>query len=96
MGKKKGKKSKGEKGPKLKPVPDGLLPIDMSRKQLITHLIRLQGELDKEREERNYYMLERERMYQRWNLFMEQIAIEKAKVQALKSHLADVSLKIFI
>lgn len=116
---KKGKKKDGEK--KEKPVPDGLLPIDMSRKQLLGHAVRLkvfcvelqiqdncvvqsatrfsirfsyflawQDELDREREERNFFMLEREKLYQRWNLFMEQIAIEKAKVRALKSHLADV------
>lgn len=88
MGKK--KKGGGSKGPKVKPVTDGLLPIDMSRKQLLGHLVRLKDELDKEREERNFFMLERERLYQRWNLYMEQIAIEKAKVQSLKSHLQDV------
>ncbi|ODN03613.1 Growth arrest-specific protein 8 [Orchesella cincta] len=85
-----GKKGKaGGGGKKEKPVTDGLLPIDMSRKQLMGHVVRLQAELERERDERNWYMLEREKIFQRWNLLMEQIAVEKAKVQSLKSHLED-------
>lgn len=52
--------------------------------------------MDKEREERNYYMLEREKMFQMWNLLMEQIQLEKEKAALFDAHLQDVCHCMYI
>lgn len=43
-------------------------------------------EIDREREERNFFMLERERQFLLWNMVLEQISQdkEKARVAELK------------
>ncbi len=50
------------------------------------------AEEEREREERNYFMLERQKFYQMWNLLMEQIALEKEKAALFDAHLQDVCI----
>uniref|UniRef100_A0A8D3CR52 Dynein regulatory complex subunit 4 n=1 Tax=Scophthalmus maximus TaxID=52904 RepID=A0A8D3CR52_SCOMX len=45
---------------------DGLTKEEMSKEQLEEHIVSLREELDREREERNYFQLERDRMHSFW------------------------------
>ena len=40
----------------------------MSREQLLSHLTRLMEQLEKEREERNYFQLERDQLFNFWKV----------------------------
>ncbi len=53
----------------------------------------LQAEVDREREERNFFMLEREKLFSLWNMVLEQLAIEKEKARLMDIHLDDVSFE---
>ena len=70
-GKKKvGKKSGGTKGPA---IIDGVPVSEMSKDQLEGHVRRLQEELAREREERNYYQVERDRLTTFWEVGKKQL-----------------------
>ncbi|GAB6022559.1 Dynein regulatory complex subunit 4 [Chamberlinius hualienensis] len=58
---------------------DGLPISTMSRDQLEGHVIRLRSELDKEREERNYFQLERDKLQAFWEVTRSQL--EKKKIE---------------
>ncbi|XP_039995733.1 dynein regulatory complex subunit 4-like [Xiphias gladius] len=45
---------------------NGLTKEEMSKEQLEEHIVRLREELDREREERNYFQLERDRIHTFW------------------------------
>ncbi|KAF8563967.1 hypothetical protein P879_09159, partial [Paragonimus westermani] len=62
--KKKGSKKKGTKSSKSKTptVVDGVSTVEMSHEQLEEHIIRLREELEREREERNYFQLEKDKI----------------------------------
>ncbi|GAA6225662.1 growth arrest-specific protein 8-like [Lates japonicus] len=62
----KGKKKAG-KG-KSPAVVDGLSTEEMSKDQLEEHIIRLREELDREREERSYFQLERDKIQTFWEI----------------------------
>jgi len=47
--------------------------------------------VEKEKEERNWHMLEREKLFQLWNLLIEQISLEKEKLALMSSHMEEVS-----
>ncbi|CAG7734913.1 unnamed protein product [Allacma fusca] len=80
------KKKGGKKGAK---IIDGLATNEMSREQLQGHVKRMQIELEREREERNFFMLEREKLFSLWNMTLEQIAVEKDRARLMEVQVAD-------
>ncbi|XP_044787128.1 dynein regulatory complex subunit 4 isoform X2 [Bubalus bubalis] len=75
--KKKGKKGKG----KGTPIVDGLAPEDMSKEQVEEHIGRIREELDREREERNYFQLERDKIHTFWEITRRQLEEKKAELR---------------
>ncbi|XP_059196833.1 dynein regulatory complex subunit 4-like [Centropristis striata] len=63
---KKSKKAAGKA--KSSAVVDGLSTDEMSKDQLEEHIIRLREELDREREERSYFQLERDKIQAFWEI----------------------------
>ncbi|KAK3570963.1 hypothetical protein QTP86_031235 [Hemibagrus guttatus] len=76
-------KKKGTKSAKGKTstVVDGLSTEDMSKEQLEEHIIRLREELDREREERNYFQLERDKIHTFWEITKRQLEEKKADLR---------------
>ncbi|XP_074644893.1 dynein regulatory complex subunit 4-like [Tubulanus polymorphus] len=77
-GKKKGKKSAKAKTPT---VIDGVSTEEMSKEQLEEHIVRLREELDREREERNYFQLERDKVNTFWEITKRQLEEKKAELR---------------
>ncbi|XP_058384576.1 dynein regulatory complex subunit 4 isoform X3 [Diceros bicornis minor] len=75
--KKKGKKGKA----KGTPIIDGLAPEDMSKEQVEEHVSRIREELDREREERNYFQLERDKIHTFWEITRRQLEEKKAELR---------------
>ncbi|XP_030616694.1 dynein regulatory complex subunit 4 isoform X1 [Delphinapterus leucas] len=75
--KKKGKKGKA----KGTPIVDGLAPEDMSKEQVVEHIGRIREELDRERVERNYFQLERDRIHTFWEITRRQLEEKKAELR---------------
>ncbi|XP_053412077.1 dynein regulatory complex subunit 4 isoform X1 [Nycticebus coucang] len=75
--KKKGKKGKA----KGTPIVDGLAPEDMSKEQVEEHVGRIREELDREREERNYFQLERDKIHTFWEITRRQLEEKKAELR---------------
>ncbi|XP_035240930.1 dynein regulatory complex subunit 4-like [Anguilla anguilla] len=78
--KKKGRK----KSAKVKTAPqvaDGQPKEHMSKEQLEEHNARLQEQLDKEREERNYFQLERDKIHTFWEVTKRQLEEKKADLR---------------
>jgi len=67
-GKKGGKKGKKGGAPQEPVMIDGVSPDDMSKEQLMDHINRFREELDREREERNYFQLERDKISTFWEI----------------------------
>ncbi|XP_064393127.1 dynein regulatory complex subunit 4-like [Halichondria panicea] len=91
-GKKKGKgKGKGKKGkaPKKAAVIDGISTEDMTKEQLEEHVLRLRDELDREREERNFFQLERDKVNSFWEITKQQLDENKATVRNKERELED-------
>ncbi|XP_040426909.1 dynein regulatory complex subunit 4 isoform X1 [Cygnus olor] len=76
--KKAGRKGKGGKAPA---VADASGPEEMSREQLGEHIVRLREELDREREERNYFQLERDKIHTFWEITRRQLEEKKAELR---------------
>ncbi|KAI1890190.1 hypothetical protein AGOR_G00171130 [Albula goreensis] len=76
--KKGGKKSAKGKTPT---VVDGLSTEEMSKEQLEEHIVRLREELDREREERNYFQLERDKIHTFWEITKRQLEEKKADLR---------------
>ncbi|XP_062860556.1 dynein regulatory complex subunit 4 [Trichomycterus rosablanca] len=76
--KKKGTKSAKGKSPT---VVDGLSTEEMSKEQLEEHIVRLREELDREREERNYFQLERDKIHTFWEITKRQLEEKKADLR---------------
>ncbi|KAG5837230.1 dynein regulatory complex subunit 4-like [Anguilla anguilla] len=78
-------KKKGEKkSAKAKAAPtvvDGLSTEEMSKEQLEEHIVRLREELDREREERNYFQLERDKIHTFWEITKRQLDEKKADLR---------------
>ncbi|XP_077610286.1 dynein regulatory complex subunit 4 isoform X2 [Crocuta crocuta] len=75
-------KKKGKKGKtKGTPIVDGLAPEDMSREQVEEHVGRVREELDREREERNYFQLERDKIHTFWEITRRQLEEKKAELR---------------
>ncbi|KAI4830151.1 hypothetical protein KUCAC02_001802 [Chaenocephalus aceratus] len=58
---------------------DGLSKDEMSKEQLEEHIVRLREELDREREERNYFQLERDKIHSFWKITERQLEEVKAE-----------------
>ncbi|XP_038557095.1 dynein regulatory complex subunit 4 [Micropterus salmoides] len=58
---------------------DGLTKEEMSKEQLEEHIARLREELDREREERNYFQLERDKIHTFWEITERQLEEVKAE-----------------
>jgi len=78
--KKKGGKGGGKKGgaPKEPVMIDGTCQEDMSKEQLMEHIARQREELQREREERNYFQLERDKVSTFWEITRRQLENSKA------------------
>ncbi|VFV36108.1 growth arrest-specific protein 8 [Lynx pardinus] len=75
-------KKKGKKGKtKATPIVDGLAPEDMSKEQVEEHVSRVREELDREREERNYFQLERDKIHTFWEITRRQLEEKKAELR---------------
>ncbi|KAM6033350.1 dynein regulatory complex subunit 4-like [Chlamydotis macqueenii] len=77
------KKKGGKKGEESKTpaVVDALSPQEMSKEQLEKHVARLREELDREREERNYFQLERDKFHSFWEMTRRQLEEQKAELR---------------
>ncbi|KAA0192653.1 Growth arrest-specific protein 8, partial [Fasciolopsis buskii] len=80
-GKKKTKKSgKGSKS-KTPTVVDGVSTTEMSHEQLEEHIIRLREELEREREERNFFQLEKDKVNNFWEITKHQLEERSAELR---------------
>ncbi|XP_038662392.1 dynein regulatory complex subunit 4 isoform X2 [Scyliorhinus canicula] len=75
------KKGKGGKKAKTPTVIDGLSTDAMSKEQLEEHIVRLREELDREREERNYFQLERDKIHTFWEITKRQLEERKSELR---------------
>lgn len=75
-----GKKKKSAKA-KTPTVIDGISTEEMSKEQLEEHIVRLREELDREREERNYFQLERDKVNTFWEITKRQLEEKKADLR---------------
>jgi len=86
-GKKKGAGKKGKKGKKKSAkaktptVIDGVSTEEMTKEQLEAYIERLRTELDREREERNYFQLERDKVNTFWEITKRQLEEKKAELR---------------
>ncbi|KAJ3593661.1 hypothetical protein NHX12_005995 [Muraenolepis orangiensis] len=71
---------KATKG-KTPTVIDGLSTEEMSKEQLEEHIVRLREELDREREERNYFQLEKDKVYSFWEIVKRDLEERKAELR---------------
>ncbi|XP_053304482.1 dynein regulatory complex subunit 4 [Spea bombifrons] len=79
--KKKGSKKKSAKGKKTPGVVDGVATEEMTKEQLEEHIVRLREELDREREERNYFQLERDKIHTFWEITRRQLDEKKSELR---------------
>ncbi|XP_054426193.1 dynein regulatory complex subunit 4 isoform X1 [Pteronotus mesoamericanus] len=63
------------------PIVDGLAPEDMNKEQVEGHIARIREELDREREERNYFQLERDKIHTFWEITRRQLEEKKAELR---------------
>uniref|UniRef100_A0A9J7Y0W5 Dynein regulatory complex subunit 4 n=2 Tax=Cyprinus carpio TaxID=7962 RepID=A0A9J7Y0W5_CYPCA len=77
------KRKSSNKSPKGKTptVVDGLSTDEMSKEQLEEHIVRLREELDREREERNYFQLERDKIHTFWEITKRQLDEKKCELR---------------
>ncbi|KAJ3614700.1 hypothetical protein NHX12_018271 [Muraenolepis orangiensis] len=71
---------KATKG-KATTVIDGRSPEEMSKEQLEGHIVRLREELDREREERNYFQLEKDKVFSFWEITKRDLEERKAELR---------------
>eukprot|EP00736_Rhodelphis_marinus_P010730 Rmarinus@m.7847 len=79
-GKKGGKKGKDKKG-KKKDSPDAADGEGPSVQELMEKVAELQGQLDKEQEERNYFQLERDKLNTFWEITKKELEDTKAELR---------------
>uniref|UniRef100_A0AAQ4R7E0 Dynein regulatory complex subunit 4 n=1 Tax=Gasterosteus aculeatus aculeatus TaxID=481459 RepID=A0AAQ4R7E0_GASAC len=72
-------KTKNKKA--VKTVVDGLSPEEMSKDQLEEHIVRLREELDREREERSFFQLERDKIQASWEISKRRLEEEKGELR---------------
>jgi len=79
--KKSGKKKKKSAKAKTPTIVDGISTEEMSKEQLEEHIVRLREELDREREERNYFQLERDKVNTFWEITKRQLEESRAELR---------------
>lgn len=62
---------------------DGVPMADMSREQLEKFTLRIKDELEREREERNFFQLERDKLRTFWEITRQQQDESKAEIRLL-------------
>lgn len=72
---KSGKGGKGSGG-----IIDGVSMTEMSREQLEAFALRIRDELEREREERNFFQLERDRLFTYWEITRQQLEENKSQL----------------
>lgn len=77
--KKKAKGSKGAKGGSS--IIDGVSISEMSREQLEAFVMRIQQELEREREERNFFQLERDKIKTFWEITRQHLEENRASLR---------------
>nr|CAH8860565.1 unnamed protein product [Trichobilharzia regenti] len=80
-GKKKGKKSSTSSKSKTPTVVDGVSTAEMTKEELEEHIIRLREELEREREERNFFQLERDKVNTFWEISKQQLEDRSAELR---------------
>ncbi|KAM7424042.1 hypothetical protein PAMA_000415 [Pampus argenteus] len=68
---------------------DGLTKEELSKEQLEEHIVHLREELDREREERNYFQLERDKIHTFWEITERQLEEVKAERKNLDKEIED-------
>jgi len=92
---KKGKKSggKGKKSAKgagkTPTVIDGVATEDMTKEEIEEHVVRIRDELDREREERNYFQLERDKINTFWEITKRQLDECRAEMRNKDKEMED-------
>ncbi|CAF0736920.1 unnamed protein product [Brachionus calyciflorus] len=78
------KSKKGKKGKAKKNTPtviEGISTEEMTKEQLEQHIVSIREELDREREERNYFQLERDKINTFWEITKRQLEEKKAELR---------------
>lgn len=86
MGKKKEKK-------KEEVIIDGVKTNEMTRDQLEAFALRLKEETDREREERNYFQIERDKLRTYWELTKDQLDEARAQVRNMAREIEEIREK---
>ena len=74
-------KKKGKDKAKTPTMLDGMPADEMTQEQLVDHLGRIKEELDREREERNFFQLERDKIHTFWEITRRQLEERKAELR---------------
>uniref|UniRef100_A0A3B3ZEA0 Dynein regulatory complex subunit 4 n=1 Tax=Periophthalmus magnuspinnatus TaxID=409849 RepID=A0A3B3ZEA0_9GOBI len=90
---KKGSSKKPEKS-RTPILIDGLTKDEMSKEQLEDHIMRLREELDREREERNYFQLERDKVHAFWDITDRKLKEANAELKNLDKELEETEIKL--
>jgi hypothetical protein len=78
----------GGKGGKKKSegyVIDGVSTTEMTREQLEAFAHRLREEMEREREERNFFQLERDKLRTFWEITRQQLEESRAELRSVKA-----------
>ncbi|CAL1265553.1 unnamed protein product [Larinioides sclopetarius] len=85
-------KKMGKKQFKNYTLLNGVPISDMTKEQLETHILQLQQEVEHEREERNYYQLERDKIQLFWEVTKQQLEEKDALLQLKNSEIDEAAL----
>jgi membrane protein involved in colicin uptake len=82
--KKKGKGGK-KKGGGSSNMVDGVATAEMTKEQLEQHVFRLREEMEREREERNFFQLERDKIRTFWEITRQQLEERLAELRLVSN-----------
>uniref|UniRef100_T1J0M2 Dynein regulatory complex subunit 4 n=1 Tax=Strigamia maritima TaxID=126957 RepID=T1J0M2_STRMM len=71
-------------------VVDGISIYEMTKEQLQDHILRCRDETDREREERNYFQIERDKIASFWEIAKKQLEEKRAELRNKDRELEDV------
>ncbi|XP_054626680.1 dynein regulatory complex subunit 4 [Dunckerocampus dactyliophorus] len=85
------KKGSGKRSAKVKSAAliDGLTKEELSKEQMIEHIIVLREELDREREERNYFQLERDKIHSFWDVTKKHLEEAAAQLRNIEKKIEE-------
>lgn len=91
------KKSKGSKGGRTSAgIVDGVSMAEMSREQLEGFAARMKKELEREREERNFFQLERDKVLTFWEITRHELEENRASLRQVKNSKIIIKHKLSI